>query len=113
MTTNEKVGTGATVTDLGNHLIADNNQSDFVVNYDQEFEILQGKLNEHLLRNKKIVRLHRCFGCNRNFSIKKMSNILIFCRGCFATAQDKKQVARRNFIDRALNQCRIYLGGRI
>ncbi len=72
---------------------------------------LQSALLTAMKPAPKVVRLHRCFGCKGNFGIKKMSKCLIFCRGCFAAAQDKKQTARRNFIDRALNDCRIFLGG--
>jgi len=86
------------------------NESDFVFNYAEKTENLQSNLLAVMKPSQKIIRLHRCFGCKRNFSIKKMSCLLIFCRNCFAAAQDKKQIARRNFIDRALNECRIFLG---
>jgi len=89
------------------------NESDFVFNYAEKTENLQSNLTEHLMQNKKVVRLHRCFGCKKHFGIKKMSCLLIFCRNCFAAAQGKKQIARRNFVDRALSECRIFLGGRI
>ena len=65
------------------------------------------------VRPRKIYRLHRCFGCDGNFSIEKISICLIFCRKCLALARGKKSLARRNGIDRALNKCRIFLGGRI
>jgi hypothetical protein len=65
------------------------------------------------VRARKIYRLHRCFGCDENFGIDKMSICLIFCRKCLALAQGKKALARRNGIDRALNKCRIFLAGRI
>ena len=81
--------------------------------YAEKTENLQSDLLAVMKPSQKIIRLHRCFGCKRSFSIKKMSLCLIFCRGCFAAAQDKKQTARRNFIDRALNECRIFLGVRI
>lgn len=89
------------------------NESDFVFDYAEKSVNLQANLTQHLEQNKKVVRFHRCFGCKRNFSIKKISSLLIFCRNCFTTAQDKKKPAQRNFIDRALSECRIFLGLRI
>ena len=98
-----------------NHLIslAGNQKAFDISNYAEQPQDLQANLLAVMKPARKIVRLHRCFGCKRNFSIKKMSSLLIFCRNCFAAAQDKKQIARRNFIDRALNECRIFLGVRI
>jgi hypothetical protein len=86
------------------------NESDFALDYPEKLEILQASLMAPMNRKGRVIRLHRCFGCKRNFGIKKMSILLIFCRGCFALALDKNKVARRNFIDRALNECRIFLG---
>ncbi len=81
--------------------------------YAEESQKLQSNLTAVMKPAQKIIRLHRCFGCKKHFGIKRMSCLLIFCRNCFAAAQDKKQTAQSNFIDRALNECRIFLGVRI
>jgi recombinational DNA repair protein (RecF pathway) len=103
MTTNEKAGTVATVSDLRNHLIAGGNQSDFGVNYAEKTENLQVVLAEHLKRNKKIVRLHICFGCGKPKTPAKFSIYYGVCKSCLQEAKNKGKTAQSNFISRTIN----------
>lgn len=63
----------------------------------------------------KVIRLHRCFACEKSFGAKKMSNALVICKACYTsiTAQNKGKVARNNFIEKALNNFQKFLRRRV
>ena len=110
MKTKEKAGTVATVPDLGNHSINTGGaKSDFVNYYDENQAKLQTILLEKMKPAPKIIRLFRCFGCNNNFALSKMSGCLVLCRTCHKTALDKGKVAKSNFTERTLNNVRGFL----
>jgi hypothetical protein len=78
----------------------------------------QDKLQSNLLaviKPPKVIRLYHCFGCEKSFSPKKMSNCLAVCKACYAsvTAQNKGKVARNNFIEKALNNFQKFLRRRV
>ncbi|MEJ7862369.1 MAG: hypothetical protein WKF90_12130 [Pyrinomonadaceae bacterium] len=52
---------------------------------------------------KKVVKLYRCFGCQKNFALPKMSSCLVLCRGCHTAARDKGKHAKNNFTAKTLN----------
>lgn len=76
-------------------------------------EKLQSNLLASISQNPKVVRLYHCFGCQKSFGVKKMSNCLVICKGCFALAQEKGERAQRNFIDRTLNNVHGFLRRRV
>ena len=91
------------------------NQKAFSVS---DYAETEGKLQLNLLavtKSSKVTRLHRCFACNQSFTVKKMSNALVICRLCYALATDetKGKVARNNFVEKALNNFRKFLGRRV
>ena len=91
-------------------LIATGNQNAFDVSeFTEKHEKLQSNLLAVMKPLKKIVRLYRCFGCRRNRPLKQMSGCLLFCRDCYAAAQDKGKTAQTNFLERALNNIQGYL----
>ncbi|MBA3632623.1 MAG: hypothetical protein H0W58_07425 [Acidobacteria bacterium] len=78
----------------------------------------EGKLQSNLLvvmKPSKVIRLYHCFGCEKSFSPKKMSNCLAVCKACYAsiTAQNKGKVARNNFVEKALNNFQKFLRRRV
>lgn len=89
------------------------NQRLFVFDYDEKQEILQQNLTVNLARHKKVIRLYRCFGCEKNRTAQKMSNCLVVCRDCYNAAQDKGKIARRNFVEKTLNNFHKFLRRRI
>jgi hypothetical protein len=91
------------------------NQKAFSVS---DYAEIQEKLQSNLLavmKPAKVIRLHRCFACEKSFAAQKMSNALVICRACYssATTQDKGKVARRNFIEKALNNFHKFLRRRV
>ena len=52
----------------------------------------------------KIVKLFRCFGCDKCFSAKMMSSILIICKQCLMTETFQDEGLRRRFVERTLNK---------
>ncbi len=78
----------------------------------------QEKLQSNLLavmKPSKVIRLYYCFGCEKSFSPKKMSNCLAVCKACYAsiTAQNKGKIARNNFVEKALNNFQKFLRRRV
>jgi hypothetical protein len=84
------------------------NQTTFsVFDYAETQEKLQSDILA-VMKSSKVIRLHRCFGCEKSFSTKKMSNVLVICKGCYssAMAENKGKIARNNFIEKTLNNFR-------
>ncbi len=86
----------------------------YEIDYDEKAEILQHEILA-VIKPPKIIRLYFCFGCEKNFAAKKMSNTLSICRTCFftITAQSKGKIARNNFATKALNNFQKFLRRRI
>lgn len=80
--------------------------------YTESLESLQENI-ERMMRPAKIVRCYRCLSCDRSYSASRMSSLLILCRDCCRTAQDKGPIARRNQIDRIKNAVSIFLKRRL
>jgi DNA-directed RNA polymerase sigma subunit (sigma70/sigma32) len=89
------------------------NQRLFDFDYAEKQETLQSNLQAHLERNRKVIRLYRCFACERNRTAQKMSSCLAVCRECYRTAQSKGVIAKRNFVERTLNNFHKFLRGRV
>ncbi len=68
---------------------------------------------ERTMRPGKVVRLYRCFACDRCFPVCRMSAALVVCRECLMQSPGKGRIARRNHIDRIANNLRIFLRGRL
>jgi len=68
---------------------------------------------ERTIRPGKVIRLYRCFACDRHFSASRMSLCLVVCRECLKQSRAKGRIARRNQIDRIANNFRIFLRGRL
>jgi hypothetical protein len=68
-----------------------------------------------VMKSSKVIRLHRCFACEKSFAVKKMSSALIICKACLskATTQGKGKVARNNFVEKALNNIQKFLRRRV
>ncbi len=52
----------------------------------------------------KVIRLFRCFGCDRCFSAKKMSGFLIICRNCLISELIENERTRQRFVEKTLNK---------
>jgi len=74
-----------------------------VCNITEKREELQANLLAVMKPTHKVIRLYRCFGCDKNFALRRMSSCLILCRGCHTSAQDKGKTAQRNFTAKTLN----------
>ncbi|MBA3335405.1 MAG: hypothetical protein H0T08_07330 [Acidobacteria bacterium] len=87
---------------LDNHS-HDNSKRLSVFNYAEKREELQSNLMVVIKPSTKIIRLFRCFGCEKNFALPKMSSCLVLCRGCHTAARDKGKHAKQNFTAKTLN----------
>ena len=74
---------------------------------------LQSNLLANFERNKRVIRLYRCFACDRNCAANKMSNCLAVCRECYDAAQSKGTVGKKNFVEKTLNNFHKFLRRRI
>lgn len=79
-----------------------NNAFDVFDNTEKREELQSGLLAV-MKPAKKVVRLYRCFGCQKNFALLKMSNCLVLCRCCHTATQDKGKTAKNNFTAKTLN----------
>jgi hypothetical protein len=106
--------------------VAGNNGSntfDYLTGNQEAFSVsdyaeIHAELQSNLLavmKPPKVIRLHRCFACEKSFTAKKMSNALVICKACYssATAQNKGKVARNNFVEKALNNFQKFLRRRV
>ncbi len=73
------------------------NQRLFAFNYAEKTDELQSNLTAHLKRHKRVIRLFRCFCCEKNCAAQKMSNCLAVCRECYQMAQGKGTIAKSLF----------------
>jgi hypothetical protein len=89
------------------------NQRLFDLDYAEKSGELQSNLATHLARHKRVIRLFRCFCCNRNCTAQKMSNCLAVCRDCYNAAQGKGATAKRNFVEKTLNNLHKFLRRRV
>jgi hypothetical protein len=89
------------------------NQRLSAFDYDEKLTDLQSNLEANLARHKKVIRLFRCFACEKNCTVRKMSNCLVVCRECYRMAQVKGKIARKNFVEKALNNFHKFLRRRI
>jgi hypothetical protein len=89
------------------------NQRLFGFNYAEETEDLQSNLAAHLQQHKRIVRLYRCFCCEKNRTVQKMSVCLAVCRECYKMAQNKGAISKRNFVEKTLNNFHKFLRRRV
>jgi len=89
------------------------NQRLSVFDYAEKHEILQSKLEANLTRQTKVIRLYHCFGCEKNYSMRKTSNCLAVCRDCYKLLQGKGRIARKNFIEKILNNFHKFLRRRV
>lgn len=111
----KKIEAAATNNGLKTFDYLSGNQKAFSVS---DYAATEDKLQSNLLaimKPPKVIRLHRCFACNKSFTAKKMSNVLVICRACYssATAQNKGKTARNNFIEKALNNFHKFLRRRV
>jgi hypothetical protein len=97
------------------------NASDYFANNQRLFSLdcavktgeLQSVLAEHLAQHKRVIRLFRCFCCEKNCTALKMSNCLAVCRECYNTAQSKGAIGKRNFVEKTLNNLHKFLRRRV
>ncbi len=89
------------------------NQRFFDVNYAENSDVLQTNPAAHLQQNKKVIRLFRCFCCEKNRTAQKMSNCLAVCRECYWKAQSKGAIGIRNFFEKTLNNFHKFLRRRV
>ena len=80
--------------------------SDFTTNLE-----LVASTIDRMMRPGKVIRLYRCFCCDRHFAAARMSPALVVCRACYKRSQSKGRIARQNVIDRITNSIRIFLRG--
>jgi len=83
-----------------------NQQSNYVVNYKSE-------LDTETRQKGKIVKLFRCFGCDRCFSDKMMSGFLIICKDCLVSEQIEDERSRKRFVEKMLNKIGVFLRRRV
>ncbi|MCA1623164.1 MAG: hypothetical protein LC768_06795 [Acidobacteria bacterium] len=65
-------------------------------------ENLGEQLFEHLKKTRKVIRLQRCFACNKCYAPAKFSQYFGICKECLCKRDDPAP-ARRRFASRALN----------
>jgi len=112
MKTNSKA-TGASCGLINPFDFVTGNQRFSVFDYAEKQETLQSNLETNLTRHKKVIRLYRCFGCEKSFTARKMSNCLVICRECYSAAQGKGRIARKNFVEKTLNNFHKFLRRRV
>lgn len=81
--------------------------------YKPSLDLLQSKILESVAQVPKVVKLYPCFACDRNVSVRRMSRCLIVCKECWKTVPGKGPVAKRNFVDRTLNNIHRFLRRRV
>lgn len=62
---------------------------------------------------RKVVRLYRCFGCDKNFAARKMSKRLAICRNSFKVTQDCNNQKRNRLVTKTLSKFGAFLRGKI
>lgn len=67
---------------------------------------LETDLLEGLSTPRKVIRLHKCAGCQRCVTPTRFSRDWGICKSCVSDARNKSKLARSNFIERTLNNFR-------
>lgn len=95
-----------------NDYFADNQRAFSVSDSTTDLEPI-ASIIERMMRPGKVIRLYRCFACNRCLAASRMSAALVVCRACLKDSKDEGRIARHNRIDRITNDFRIFLRGRL
>ncbi len=105
MLRNEKPSGAVTLNGFNLKLIF-NHLSNYNVNY---------KSNSDLKTRQKgkVIKLFRCFGCDRCFSATMMSGFLIICNNSLAVVQLEDEPSRQRFVEKTLKKIGAFLGRRI
>ncbi len=61
----------------------------------------------------KVIRLFRCFDCDRCFSARMMSSFLVICKNCLIAEQLGDERSRQRLVEKTLNKIGIFLRRRI
>lgn len=61
----------------------------------------------------KIIRLFRCFGCDKCFSAQMMSGFLMVCKNCLNAEHIEDERTRRRFSEKILKRIDKFLRGRL
>ncbi len=61
----------------------------------------------------KIIKLFRCFGCNKCFTAKRMSGLLIICKSCLISERIEDERSRKRLIEKALGKIGVFLRRRV
>ncbi len=73
-------------------------------------EQLETGIFQHLKQNRKVIRLQKCFACNKCFALTKFSQYFGICKKCLGN-RDEPIPMRRKFAARALNNIQKVLQG--
>jgi hypothetical protein len=63
--------------------------------------------------NPKNTKLFRCFFCDDFFTARKMSSLLVSCRLCFASTQEKDTRTKEVLIENSLRKISDYIRGQL
>lgn len=89
--------------------LADDSRGFVTLDFSQNSENLQSKILATINPAPKIIRVHRCFCCNRCFTQAKFSTYFGICRECFTQHRDPK--LRGKFAESVARNVRRVLGG--
>ncbi len=64
-------------------------------------------------RKGRVIKLFRCFGCDRCYSAKLMSGFLMICRNCQSSEHLVNERSRQRFVEKTLKKIGVFLGRRI
>ncbi len=60
-------------------------------------------------RNGKVIKLFRCFGCDKCYGAKLMSSFLMICTNCFSPERFENERSRQRFIEKMLKKIGTFL----
>lgn len=61
----------------------------------------------------KVIKLFRCIGCGKSYSTRKMSSLLVICKGCLLKVQIDDEKSRNRFAEKIERNFIKYLRGRL
>lgn len=112
MTKNDKADLRGIGFDLKTNFTGSETEVFSSLDYHNQLESVQSII-ERITRPGKVIRLYRCFSCNRHYASSRLSTALVVCKDCLKRTQGKGRFARQNVIDRITNDIRKFLRGRL
>lgn len=74
-----------------------NQPTNYITDYKSE-------TNSETRQKVRVIKLFRCFGCDRCFSTRLMSSFLVICKSCLISERIESERSPQRFVEKTLSK---------